>query len=747
MKAWTIFLLSISLPFALFGQPGSDRFLYGNIFNEAGEDLVGATVQWEGTDIGTFTDERGNFQLPAMDTVANILIQYVGIEPMTVEILPAEDNVYIQVTQVSSLTAVEVTEHRGDIYTSTLQTVNMESISSCELKKAACCNLAESFETSGSVDVMRQDAVTSASEVQMLGLRGIYSQLLLEKRPAYVGLGSPLSLEYIPGTWVESIQVSKGTSTVQNGPQAMTGQINIELVKPNKDKPLFVNLFSSTTGRGEVNLHLNRQWNPSFSSGLLLHGSTTQGEFDRNDDTFLDQPLKKTATGLWRNVYQGDNLFSQFNVQVLSDRRSSGQRMPGTTDSPDAPYLIDQANDRAEVYGKLGFLGFDKPMTSMALIYGGSLHRSDNTFGRTRYEGLQRSFYANLLYASFFRTTDHQVNFGASFQYDDYEETLNDQDFSHREQMPGIFGEYAYTGSKLGIIAGLRADHLAITGPRGGQAEQAKTFLTPRLNLKYNFSDDHILRLSLGRGVRTAQLLPENLAVLASNRTVELRGDLRVEDAWNAGLNLTRNFRLADRSANLVVDLYRTNFRNQIVMDMESAHGKVLFYNLDGRSYANSLLVLTGWSPFDGFDLKLAYKWNDVRVTYFGDLRQRPMTAAHRGLLTMNYETPSERWMFNTNVQFTGRQRFVHADHLPANFPDKAAFEGFSPAYTIFNAQVTRRFRIWELYIGGENLSDVRQEQAIIDWRNPFGEYFDAMQVWGPLVGIRGYAGIRMWLD
>ncbi|MEY3050943.1 MAG: hypothetical protein RLY31_728 [Bacteroidota bacterium] len=744
MKALTSLLLSISIPFALCGQVESPRFLFGNIFNEAGEDLIGATVQWQGTDVGTFTDESGNFRLPAKDTTANLLIQYVGIEPLTVEILPSEDTVYIQVTQVSSLSTVEVTEHRGDIYTSTLHTVNMESITSCELKKAACCNLAESFETSGSVDVMRQDAVTSATEVQLLGLRGIYSQLLLEKRPVYVGLGSPLALEYIPGTWVEGIQVSKGASTVQNGPQAMTGQINMELVKPDKDKPLFVNIFGATTGRAEANLHFNKQWNPAFSSGLLLHGSTTQGKFDRNGDSFLDQPLKQHATGLWRNVYRNDKLFSQFNVQVLSDRRSSGQRMP---DTPESPYHIDQANDRADVYGKLGLLGFEKPMTSMALIYGASLHHSDNTFGRTRYKGRQRSFYANLLYASFFRTTDHRVNLGASFQFDDYDEKLNDQDFSHREQMPGVFGEYAYTGGRLGIIAGLRADHLAITGPRAGQAEQSKTFLTPRLNLKYNFTDDHILRLSLGRGVRSAQILPENLAVLASNRRVELRGDLRVEDAWNAGLNLTRNFRLGGRGANMVVDLYRTAFRNQIVMDMESAHGKVLFYNLDGRSFANSLLLLTGWSPSDGFDLKVAYKWNDVRVTYFGDLRQRPMTAAHRGLLTLNYETPAERWMFNTNVQFTGRQRFVQADHLPANLTERTAFEGYSPAYVVVNAQVTRRFRIWELYVGGENLGDFRQEQAIIDWRAPFGEYFDAMQVWGPLVGIRGYAGIRMWLD
>ncbi|MEY3369276.1 MAG: hypothetical protein RI973_2431 [Bacteroidota bacterium] len=747
MKAIQIISLILLLPLLLQAQQQKGRQVYGNVFNQDGEHLIGATVQWDGTDIGTATDVNGDFWLPKLDTTAYLLIQYVGYDPVFIEVFPHEDSLFIKIEGITELQTVEITEHRGDVYTSTLDPVNMENITACELKKAACCNLAESFETSGSVDVMRQDAVTSASEVQMLGLRGIYSQLLLEKRPAYTGLGSPLALEYIPGSWVEAIQVSKGSSTVQNGPQSMTGQINIEMVKPSKDKPVFLNLFGSTTERGEVNLHLNKKWTPEMSSGLILHGSTTQGEFDRNKDSFLDQSLKKTLTGLWRNVYEGSSFYSQFNVQVLADERNSGQIRTGSEPANTEWYLIDQRNRRADVYGKFGYFGFDKPATSVALIYGGGIHDMDNTFGRTEYGGKQRNFYANLLYSSFVVTTDHKLNLGASYQIDDYDEQLNDTDFSHRETMPGVFGEYAYTGTKFGIIAGIRADHLEVSGVRGGQAPQVKTFVTPRLNLKYNFNDNTILRLSAGRGVRSAQFLPENLAVLASNRRIEVREDLRIEDAWNLGLNFTRTFKLAGRSASFLVDLYRTEFANQVVMDMESAHGKVLFYNLDGRSFANSLLLLATWAPFKGFDMKLAYKLNDVRVTYLGDLRLRPMTAPHRGLLTLNYETANERWMFNSHIQYHGWQRFAHASHLPASVEEKQHFEGRSPDYVLVNAQVTHKFKNLEIYLGGENLTDFRQEHAIIDWQDPFGEYFDAMQVWGPLVGARAHLGLRIWMD
>lgn len=746
MKALTI-ILSIIISSISGLQAQSSKQLVGKIFNQDGETLIGATVHWEGTNIGTVTDENGNFSLQKMDTAASLQIQYVGYEPVLIRMFPHEDSAFIKIEGINLLETIEVNEHRQDNFTSTLDPINMESITSCELKKAACCNLAESFETSGSVDVMKQDAVTSATEIQILGLRGIYSQLLIEKRPAYTGLGSPLALEYVPGTWVEGIQVSKGTSTVQNGPQSMTGQINIELVKPHRDKPFFLNLFGATTERGEVNLHLNKRWNKTLGSGLILHGSTTQGKFDRNDDTFLDQPLKNTLTGIWRNIYEGSSFYSQFNVQALYDERTGGQIIPDHEANPENYYRIRQENRRLDVFGKFGYFGFEKPETSAALIYGGSLHDTKNVFGRTNYNGTQRNFYTNLLYSTFIGTTDHKLNVGASYQYDKYEEFLNDTDFSRKETMPGVFGEYVFGGQKFGLIAGLRADHLRVNGPRGGQPDLTKTFLTPRLNLKYNFSDKSIFRLSGGRGVRSAQFLSENIAVMASNRLFVVTDNLGIEDAWNVGLNYTQNFKLKGRSASFVVDLYRTEFVNQVVMDMESEHGRVLFYNLDGKSYSNSLLVMGSWAPFKGFDMKLAYKLNDVRVTFQGDLRQRPMVAPHRALATLNYETPGEKWMFNTNIQYTGWQRFAETGHLPSGIEEGQYFKGYSPAYVLLNAQVTRRFKHWEIYVGGENLTDYRQEHAIIDWQNPFGPHFDAMQVWGPLVGARGYAGLRMWLD
>lgn len=753
MKRILIILSLITAFFAIdvFAQnehEGHDHehMVYGNVFNQDGESLIGATVIWDETEIGTVADINGDFWLPKQEETAYLLITYVGYDPVYIEVFPEEDTVYIRIDGITELSEIEVTAANTDNYTSTLDPINLETISRCELEKAACCSLAESFETNGAVDVMQNDAVTASKQIQMLGLRGIYTQLLMEKRPTYTGQAWPNGLEFIPGTWVESIQISKGASTVQSGPQSIAGQINVELAKPWKDKPVFVNLYGNTLERGEANVHLNHEWNEKLSTGLLLHGSTVQGEFDHNDDTFLDQPNKRLLNGLFRTFYRGENLFSQFNLQVLNDEKTGGQVLPDGEFNPDDFYRIRQENDRVELFGKIGYLGFARPSTSLAVIYGVSRHKTNNRFGRISFNGEQRSAYAQMLYSTILGTTDHRLNVGGSIQHDDYEEFLDEADFSRTETMPGAYAEYTYdgVGRKFGLIAGIRADHF------NGQG----WFATPRLNLKYNFTDDAIVRLSAGRGVRSAQIISENLSILATHHYITVLEDLELEKAWNFGLNYTQNFSLLGKDASVVLDLYRTEFENQVVVDMESSHGKAYFYNLNGRSFSNSLLLLTSWAPAKGWGLKLAYKFNDNQVTFnppgfqaVNDLQQRPLTVRHRGMLAIDYETPSNNWMFNLLTQFVGPQKFVAARHLPANYEYADDFTGESPAYVLLSGQVTRRFKRLEVYVGGENLTGFTQDQAIIDWQNPFGDYFSAMQVWGPIIGPRGYVGVRMWLD
>lgn len=738
---YTFFFLVLSISL-------SAQNLTGTIINEKGEFLFGATVLWEGTDIGTVANENGFFELPKQDTTAFLRIEYVGYDAVILEVLPEENELQIAVEGITELMEVEVAAKRRDNYVSTLSTLNIETIGSGEFRKAPCCNLAESFSTNASIDVAYTDAVTGAREIRMLGLRGAYTQMLVEKRPLVAGLGSAFVMEYIPGTWLSSIQISKGTSTVQNGYQAITGQINSELVKPFQDKRFFINLYGSTFGRGEANLHLNHKFSEKWSTGLLLHTSTRKNEMDNNDDTFYDTPQKTMYDALWRTFYRGEVLRGQFNVHVLSDRHQAGQ-IPNTELLK--PYEVKQNNDRVELFGKIGYLGFENLTQSIGLIAEVAYHDLDSYYGNLNHRGTQKNAYLNGMFSTGLDTAGlHKLDVGVSYIYDDYDEQLDELDISRTEKVIGTFAEYSFVpkmrscdsdpytfAHQFGLVVGARLDYHNMFG----------YLFTPRANVKYNFSEDQVVRLSAGRGYRTANVIAENIGVLASSRTIVLLENLDMEEAWNFGFNFTQNFKLGEREGSFSADIYRTNFVNQIVVDLNSDVGKIQFYNLNGKSFANSFLGVASLEIFKGLEMKVAYKFNDVKVTFLdGELREKPMNARHRGLVTLDYATPNEKWEFNFSSQFVGKQEFVDLTDNPEH--NLQQHIGDTPSYVIMNAQVTYKVsEQFELYGGCENLTNYTQEDPIIDWQNPFGNNFDTSHIYAPITGAMGYVGLRFGIE
>ena len=731
-----LIFLCIVLSTSLEGQ-----ILNGTILNQDGQALFGATVQWEGENSGTVADEQGRFSLPHKSDTTNLLINYVGYQEIVIEVFPDENDLVLTVDGVAELMEIEVAAKFRDTYISSLNSLNIETITGAEFKKAACCSLADCFETNAAVDVSYSDAVTGARELQMLGLRGTYTQMLVEKRPTLAGLGSPLALEFIPGTWLDGISISKGAGSVQSGYNSITGQINSELKKPFQDHPLFVNLFANAGGRTEANVHINEEFNSEWSSGLLLHGSHHGRDIDRNNDNFLDIPHRKILNGLYRLFYRGTSLRSQLNVHVINDQRNGGQIA-----DPSAPigsiYEVEQRNKRVEVFGKLGYI-FEKPNTSLGLIYSIAHHDLDNRYGNRFHQGDQNNVYASLNYSTILGTTDHQIFAGASFMYDDYNEQLDEADFSRVERVPGVYFEYmkcnstaetSSFGDKIGLVAGIRIDHHNIFD----------WLVAPRVNLKYNVSPKSVFRLSAGRGFRTPSVIAENVSLMASSRFINVLETPQMESAWNYGANFTHDFIIKGKEGQFAVDLYRTDFTDQIVIDLDQGHTEALIYNLDGQSYSNSFLTMLSMEVAPRLDIKLAYKYNDVKMEFMNGLEQKPFVVKHRGLLSADYETQNESWAINTTLQLIGKQRFPENSTLPAEL--KADHQGFSPAYPLLNVQITRKFKTLEIYAGGENLGDYRQPNPIIDSQNPFGEYFDATQIYAPVMGIRGYLGLRWWI-
>lgn len=704
--------------------------------NKQEVELVGANVYWLGTQEGTITDVSGAFTLPLNKGTRQLVVSYIGYKSDTLQIL---GNEYVEITLVSeALNEVVVAGRKAGAHMSRIDPLTTTNITGEELCKAACCNLSESFETNASVDVSYSDAATGAKQIQMLGLSGNYVQMMTENMPNFRGLATPYGLGYVPGPWMESIQVSKGTSTVINGYEALTGQINVEYKKPVNSEKFFINLFGSSAGRAESNIngsiHLNEKW----STAILAHYSEDLMSMDENDDGFRDEPVMKQANFINRWNYDNHNGFTtQFGIKILDENRLGGQ-MDFEDDVPSTDlYGINIDTRRYEGFTKAGYV-FDDNYTSLALVASYSFHDQGAFYGLKQYDATQKSAYANLIFQSYLGGENSKFSTGVSFQADDFDEDLilnfkdsnTLQKFTRNEVVPGVFFQYTYSiPEKLTLIAGIRSDFHNIHG----------TLITPRLHMKYNLNEDWVVRASAGKGYRSPNVLAENSFLLASSRTLNIAGDIDQEEAWNYGANITRYFDINGRELTINAEYYRTDFINQLVVDADQSVDAVYFYNLDGKSFANNFQVEAKYEIIRGLDMVAAWRINNVKTTIGGEVVDRPLRSKYKGLLNLSYATPMKKWQFDFTTQFNGKGRIPSTATNPLEYQRADSFD----PYQIMNGQVTKYFRTWNVYIGVENLANFTQSNPIIGGDDPFGEYFDSSLIWGPVMGRKIYFGLR----
>jgi outer membrane receptor protein involved in Fe transport len=723
----------------LLASTVSAQELTGRVLEQGTETpLPGAVLRWLGTQAGTATDSLGNFSLARVPATNRLVASFVGYRSDTLTVGDSATNARIEFRlQPEGQGLAEVVVSGAGTTLDRLNPLHTEVLTTRTLAKAACCNLSESFETNASVSVSYADAVTGAKQIQLLGLSGTYVQLNAENIPTLRGLATTFGLNYIPGTWIQSIDVGKGAASVVTGYESMTGALNIELMKPEASEKVYLNGYLNRFGRAELNLNLARQLNDRWSVGLLTHGSTLRTKIDENGDGFLDLPTYAQVNVINRWKYQSARTMAQFGVKALAEDRVGGQTSfdPARDRGTARAYGFGNATKRVELFSKTARLFPDQPYKGLGLILNGTLHDSRSYFGFRTYDGQQRSLYGNLIYQNIFGDTRHTYKTGLSYLLDDYRERYVDSSFARTESVPGAFFEYTYTVPKLIVVLGNRVDFHNLYGTR----------LTPRLHLKYDLSTDLHLRASAGKGWRMPNAFAENLGMLINSRTVQVLDRLRPEQSWNLGLSLSQDFRALGRKGSLVLDAFRTDFQNQLVVDMETADF-VRFYNLPGRSYSNSLQAELNYAPAPRFELKAAYRYFDVRSdlrTETGALTLLPkmFVSPDRLLFNAGYATKFDKWKLDFTWQWNGRRRIP--DTREGHVHSALSPPVYAPAFANLNAQITRGFKKWELYVGGENLGNFTQPNPILGANDPFGRTFDASMVWGPVVGRNVYAGFR----
>jgi outer membrane receptor for ferrienterochelin and colicin len=693
--------------------------------------IVGANVYWKGTTKGTVTDKNGYFKLDYNETLSNnLIISFVGYNADTLSIKSKSDELLVLLEKNLELGEVTVSQRQPGAHLSKLNPIHTQKITSSELKKAACCNLSESFETNASVDVAYTDAVTGAQQIKLLGLSGIYVQTISENIPMMRGLAAPYGLGYTPGSWMESIQISKGTSSVINGYEAISGQINVEYKKPEGNELLHFNAYVNNTLKAEANLNASMELNDKLSSMVLLHAENFSSDIDEDTDGFIDIPHVRQINFINRwNLKSKDGGHKQIGIKILSENRKSGQR--GAFDNPSANlYGININTNRYEIFAKNGII-FDKPGSSLGIQLSGSYHNQDALYGNKEYSGTQYNAYLNIIYQGYIKNDMHNYSVGTSFSGDIINETLQSNKFIHKEYVPGVFLQYNFKYHEhFNLLAGIRTDYSSVYG----------LFITPRVHAKWSPNDWLQIRGSAGKGYRTSVPLSENNYLLASSREIEIADNLKQEEALNYGISLTGHIPVGEKKIDITVDYFRTDFQNQIIRDTDKDPHKVSFYNLEGESFSNSFQTELLWEIFRGFTVNAAWRINDVKQTINGTLREIPLTSRYKGLLSLSYATRLNKWQFDVTGQFNGGGRMPDPDKTNPLWEKE-----FKP-FNVYNLQITKNFKKWSIYAGAENLLNFSINHPVISADNPWGENFDGSMIWGPVHGRKIYAGIRYTL-
>jgi len=648
---------------------------------------------------------------------------------------------------VRTLPQVRVRSHHERSFQKLSSVEQNEVITADGLKGLACCNLGESFENSASVDVGYSDAVSGSKQIQLLGLTGIYSQMMLENIPFLRGIAAPYGLGYVPGQWLESISVSKGAGTVKNGYESITGTINLEYEKPHRGNRLTVNLYGNSDGKAELTAKTNIQLSDKLSTGFYLFGAHNFLPADHlphdshgGRDGYRDFPLQTQLNLVNRWYYEGDNGFRSISLINYTHEERLGGHMDFTKEmrGNDTVYGFGGNTDRLHFFTKNGTPLGNK--MSLGTQLSASYTQQESFYGLNEYNSRETDLYANVLLDAEVGAFSN-ISSGASLRYSDVLEDLYSlpylgaQPFRNdtlgwgrlTEVLPGLFGEYTLKlGTLFTTTVGLRYDY---------NSAFHRHLLTPRLHLRWEPIEPFIIRASAGRGFRAANVVADNIGILASSRTIQVVGDINLEESWNGGINFNKSFALGDeRKLRITADYYHTEFVSQLVADYDQDPNQVWFYNLEGRSFSDVVQVDFNLEPVRNFEITLAGKLNNVKTTYHGELMDKPYTSKWRALLVLTYHTPFDKWRFDLTTQLNGPQR------LPLNV---SSHNGYSDPYVYMLGQITRKFKRSEIYVGIENLTNYTQQHPIAGYDQPFTTHFDASVVYAPLMGRLFYLGLR----
>jgi len=733
-----ILIIIFHLIFIMFNQvlAGNTKgIVFGKDDNGKLIPLANANINILGTDKGTLTNRDGYFDFNVGHN-QKIVISYVGYRRDTLIIDHSKEFYEIVLIPELKSSEIVVQDTRPTNVIDGSQMAKTEIITQEGLLKAACCNLSESFQTNPSVDVTFTDAITGAKQIQLLGLAQSYTQLMTEKIPNLQGLASNYGLLFVPGPWMNSIYISKGSSSVSTGYESITGQINVEYKMPEETEKLYLNLYANDIARFEFNGITKYHLTDKITTAHFFHSNFNRYAVDMNGDGFVDIPLSYQLNFMTKASYNSEGYENKTIIQALKMEQTAGQMNYVLDSEPKNSWGAKSDIQRINFSTKNGFVFDGDSYKSIGTIVSLTHHKQNSNFGPKLYASEQNSLYLNLLWQSNFDSEQHKQlddvehNYitGLSLNYNKYNQKLDSTRFNLDELVPGIFFEYTFSGLKnLTIMPGIRADFHNKFG----------ILITPRLHIKYQINDFNKIRASIGKGYHNPLPLAENQQIMMSNRTIIFEEDLKIEEALNVGLNTSSDFSIWGMIGTINTEYYYTQFQNQTIVDLDNNISKVLIYNLKGKSYSHNFQVDLNIEIINDLTFIAAYRYNDVRTTIGNNFIEKPLQSKSKMFLNVAYDFSG--WKFDFTTEFNGSGRLPNTSQYPEEFRLGERY----PSFVLLHGQISKLIENFEIYLGGENLTNYKQPNPIIAASEPTSKYFDSSMIWGPVHGRKLYLGIR----
>lgn len=729
---------SIFLSSPLFGQ----QYIQGVILDIGNNPISGAQINLlNNPNKRVLSDSMGLFKIDSVSLPVQISVSHSQFLADTLKIY-TNDKVTIRLYPLLQFDGVTKSMKKEPNAYIGLQTQKTEVITSAELKKAACCDLAGCFETQGTVQATTTNVITNSKELRILGLSGVYNQVLFDGIPMFQGLTYTYGISSIQGPLVDNIFVVKGTSSVLQGFESMVGQINVMPQSSSKSVPLLVNAYLNSFGENHYTVNARfgkKKWNNLVSAHVVQPAQ----RWDRDQDQFMDLPLL-TRYSLYNKTSFGNENAKGFYAH-LSGRLLWEQRVGGQMN-----FLINRDLGSETVYGqkvqyqqgdvqlKTGYRFNSKQRIAFT---GNTFQQNQNSwFGTVSYLAKQKTDYSTLQYELDWNGS-HELKTGLSYRQHQLNETILFSDTNLRrtyngnylrlEKIPGVYLEntFKWRGDLLSLITGIRADHHNEFGWK----------ITPRTMVKYDLSENATIRASVGTGWRTVNLFTENIGLLVSSRNIVFVEPLKPEQSINWGINFLQNLKKKNVSGFITFDFYQTRFQNQFFPDYDSESQKALIYNFTGTSISNGFQTDLTLKFYKEYEFKMAYNFLDVYRIKNQEKELLPFNSRHRLLFGFSYIPKSNKWRIDLNSHWYGEQRLPNTSFNPVEFQQP----NFSKPYSITNIQVTKKWKKFEIYSGCENILNFRQIRPIVSWQNPFSPYFDTSFNWGPTRGREFYIGIR----